>query len=88
MVYPAAAWSRPAGSDAVGLDCTGGLPHSNTAGWFSVCDPGECPCNSGWELGTKQGSTPEIVPIRRGFSMRAFTVQLCCEVFSICSFNN
>lgn len=62
--------------------------HSDTGGWFSVCDPGEWPCNSGWELGTQQGCTPEIVPIRRGFSVSAVTVQLCCEVFGICSFNH
>lgn len=37
---------------------------------------------------TKQGCTPEIVPIRRGFSIPVVTLQLCYEVFSICSFNN
>lgn len=88
MTYPAAAWSRAAGSDAVGLDCTGHLPHSDTGDWFSVYDPGRCPCNSGWELDKKQGCTPEIVPIRRGFSMPVVIVQICCEVFSIYSFNN
>lgn len=88
MAYPAAAWSRATGSDATGLDCKEGLTHSDTGDWFSVYDPGECPRNSGWELGTKQGYTPEIVPIRRGFSMPVATIQLCCEVFSIYSFNN
>lgn len=78
MAYSAAAWSRPIGSDAVGLDCTWGLPHSDTGDWFSVCD---VILAGSWVR--KQGCTPEIVLIRGEFSMPVVGVQLCCEVFSI-----
>lgn len=62
MAYSAAAWSRPIGSDAVGLDCTWGLPHSDTGDWFSVCD---VILAGSWVR--KQGCTPEIVLIRGDF---------------------
>lgn len=88
MTYPAATWG-PDPSAAMLWDCTLGLPHSAIAGdWISVHGPGEFPYDSGWDFSTKWGCTPGIVPIGRGFSVPVASVQPCCEVCSISSFNN